>query len=124
MPDVGALAAEGWTQVQSLFLYLGALIRSTGVPAQIEQVDIHGLFTNPWFIVPFGLLVAYQVFKLLVRSLIMEALIIAVWWFSGTEYMQTLVIGDQLQLGKVLPVLFGGCVVLGVLAYLVFGRSN
>ena len=52
------------------------------------------------------------------------AIFIAVWWVSGTEYMQTLVVGEKLQVNKVLPVLFGGAAILGIVIYLLFGRSD
>jgi hypothetical protein len=37
--------------------------------------------------------------------------------------MQTLVVGDELQINKILPVLFGGAVTLGFIIYMFFGRS-
>jgi hypothetical protein len=47
-----------------------------------------------------------------------------VWYISGTPYMQTLVVGDELQVNKVLPLLFGGAVVVGIIIYLLFVRSD
>jgi hypothetical protein len=38
--------------------------------------------------------------------------------------MQTLVVGEELQVNKVLPVLFGGAAILGIVIYLLFGRSD
>jgi hypothetical protein len=35
-----------------------------------------------------------------------------------------LVVGDELKMNKVLPVLFGGAAVLGLLIYLLLGRSD
>jgi hypothetical protein len=40
--------------------------------------------------------------------------ILGMWWASGTTYMQTLVVDGELQINKVLPVLFGGAAVLGL----------
>jgi hypothetical protein len=37
--------------------------------------------------------------------------------------MQTLVVGGELQINRILPVLFGGAVTLGFIIYLFFGRS-
>jgi hypothetical protein len=51
-------------------------------------------------------------------------LLMGVWWCTGTEYMQTLVVGDELQINKILPLLFGGAAVLGFIIYLIFGRSD
>ena len=38
-----------------------AWFESTHLPEQITDVDFVGLFTNPWFIVPFGLFVGYTI---------------------------------------------------------------
>lgn len=100
------------------------LLDTTHLPEQIRDVDFGGLFTNPWFLVPFIALVGYFLWKQAFRDLIIMALLLGVWYASGTTYMQTLVIGDELQVKKVLPVMFGGAVVLGAIIYLLFGRSD
>ena len=123
MPDVGAVASSLSDAAGSLFTRIVDLVQTTNVPEQLKDVDCFGLFTNPWFIVPFVLLVGYLVYKQSFRDLIIIGIIIAVWWVSGTEYMQTLVVGDELQIDKVLPVLFGGALTLGFVIYLFFGRS-
>ncbi len=97
---------------------------STHLQAQVVDVDYVGLFSNPWFLVPFILIVGYLLYKQAFRDLIVIVAFIAVWWVSGTEYMNTLVIGDELQMNKILPVLFGGAALLGFLIYLFFGRSD
>ncbi len=38
--------------------------------------------------------------------------------------MNTLIVGDELQLAKVLPVVFGGAALLGLVIYMYFGRSD
>jgi hypothetical protein len=38
--------------------------------------------------------------------------------------MNTLLVGNIVQLDKILPVVFGGAVVLGFVIYLLFGRSD
>jgi hypothetical protein len=48
----------------------------------------------------------------------------AVWWVTGTEYMQNLTVNGELQVGKVLPVIGGGAAALGIVIYLLFGRSD
>lgn len=101
-----------------------ALIQSTNIPDQIKDVDFEGLFTNPWFMVPFVLQIGYMVYKQSWKEIIIIAIFVAVWWVTGTDYMQTLVIGDELQMNKVLPVMFGGAVALGFVIYLLFGRSD
>lgn len=97
---------------------------STHLQQQIKDVDYIGLFSNPWFIVPFGMMVLYMVFKQKWRDLIIITVFVGVWWVSGTEYMNTLIVGDELQIGKILPVIFGGAGALGVVIYLLFGRSD
>jgi len=101
-----------------------SFIDSTKLPAQISEVDYVGLFTNPWFLVPLVILVSYLVYKQKWRDIIFVLLFIGIWWLSGTQYMQSLVVGDELQVNKVLPVLFGGAVVVGLVIYLLFGRSD
>lgn len=101
-----------------------AFIESTKLPEQITNVDYIGLFTNPWFLVPFIAFVGYMVYKQKWRDIVFVVIFIGIWWASGTSYMQTLVVGEELQVNKVLPVLFGGAVVLGIVIYLLFGRSD
>jgi len=38
--------------------------------------------------------------------------------------MNSLIVGDELQMEKVLPVFFGAAVLLGFVIYLFFGRSD
>jgi hypothetical protein len=97
---------------------------STNLHEQITEVDFIGLFTNPWFMVPFVALVVYLLYKQSFKDLILLAMLIGVWWVSGTEYMSTLIVGDELQMDKVLPVVFGGAIALGLAIYILFGRSD
>ena len=99
-------------------------VDSTHVVEQVADVDYVGLFTNPWFMVPFVAVVLYLIYKQSFKDLIIITIFIAVWWVSGTAYMGTLVVGDELQVGKVLPVLFGGAAVIGFVIYMFFGRSD
>ncbi len=124
MVDAGAIAGRISDVAGSLADRMGTWVQSTHLPEQIREVDYVGLFTNPWFLVPFICLVAYQIYKMAFRDMLIMALIFGVWFASGTEYMQTLVVGDELQVTKVLPVLFGGAVVMGIIIYLLFGRSD
>lgn len=100
-----------------------AWVDSTHLLEQIREVDAAGLFTNPWFLVPFIILLGYMVYKQAWRDIALLAIFIAVWWVSGTEYMQTLVEGEELKIEKILPVVFGGAATLGVVIYLLLGRS-
>lgn len=123
MPDVGAVVNNVSDTAGSFFSRIGDLIQATNLPDQVKDVDFVGLFTNPWFMVPFVAWVIYLVYKQKFKDMILIGIIIAIWWVSGTEYMQTLVVGDELQINKILPVLFGGAAVLGFVIYMFFGRS-
>ncbi len=124
MPDVGTIAGEAADKAGGFLNRLGGFIQATNVPKQFREVDFTGLFTNPWFLVPFIALVGYQIYKQAFRDLFIVVLIIGIWYLSGTEYMQTLVVNGELQISKVLPVVFGGAAVLGFIIYLFFGRSQ
>ena len=99
-------------------------IESTHLQQQVKDVDYAGLFTNPWFLVPFVALVVYLLYKQAFRDLIIVFIFIVVWWVSGTDYMHTLTVGGILQMNKLLPVIFGGVAVLALVFYMLFGRSD
>ncbi len=99
-------------------------IESTHLREQVADVDYMALFINPWFLVPFIVVVVYLLYKQAFKDLIVILAFLAVWWVSGTQYMDTLVVGDELQISKILPVLFGGAALVGFLIYLFFGRSD
>jgi len=103
---------------------LGKFFESTHLVEQIKTVDFPGLFTNPWFLVPFIGLVGYLLYKKALRDMAILGALIGCWYASGTPYMQTLVVDGHLQVGKVLPVLFGGAAILGLIIYLLLGRSD
>ncbi|MCW5198240.1 hypothetical protein VU07_02860 [Desulfobulbus sp. F4] len=98
-------------------------LQSTGVPHQIKDVDAAGLFTNPWFMVPFVALIGYLIWKQAFTELIIVAIFVSIWLVSGTEYMQTVVVDGELQIKKVLPVVAGAAALLAFVIYLLFGRS-
>lgn len=120
MPDVGTTAANAAVKADGFFAKIVDVINSTHIPQQVDDVDI-GLFTNPWFFVPFVALMAWWIYKQSFKDIVLVIVIIAIWYLSGTEYMQTLIVDGELQIGKVLPVMFGGAAVLGVLVYLYIG---
>jgi hypothetical protein len=97
---------------------------STHIQEQIQDVDFVGLFTNPWFIVPFALMVGYMLFKQKWKDIIIIMIFVGVWWVSGTSYMNSLLVDGEIQIEKVLPVVFGGAATLGFVIYLLFGRSD
>lgn len=99
-------------------------IQSTQVLQQFKEVDAVGLFTNPWFLVPFICLIGYMLYKQDFREIVVIIIGFFCWHISGTEYMNTLIVDDEIQLAKVLPVIFGAAVLLGIIIYLYFGRSD
>ena len=99
------------------------ILNATNIPHQIKDVDAGGLFTNPWFMVPFIAYIGWMLYRAAFKDIIIAALILALWWVSGTEYMHTLIVDGELQIGKVLPVMFGGAAILGFVIYMYFGRS-
>jgi len=103
---------------------IGRFLQETHLLSQIKDVDFAGLFTNPWFLVPFVSATGYLLYKKAFRDLIIFGAILGAWYASGTPYMQTLVVGGELQISKILPVLFGGATILGILIYLLIGRSD
>ncbi len=110
--------------MNDFFAKISAFVESTKLLEQIKEVDYVGLFSNPWFLVPFIALVLYLLYKQSWRDLIFIVLFVGIWWVSGTQYMKTLVVGEELQVKKVLPVMFGGAGILGLVIYLLFGRSD
>jgi len=96
----------------------------TGIPEQLSEVDIKGLFTNPWFMVPFLAFIGYQVYKQSFNTLVILAVIMGLWMLTGSPLMQDMVVDGELQLGKVLPVAGIGVVALGIIVYFVFMRSD
>jgi len=99
-------------------------VEKTHLNEQITEVDVVGLFTNPWFLVPFIALMVYLIYKQKFKDIILLGLLFGVWWVSGTEYMHTLIVDGELQIQKILPVVFGGAIALGLAIYILFGRSD
>lgn len=116
----GATASKGSGFIDKI----GDIFKSTNIPQQLNDVDVAGLFSNPWFIVPFVALIGWQLYKQAFKDIFLVFVIMGLWWVSGTEYMQTLVVGQELQISKILPVMFGGAALLGLMIYLYFGRSD
>lgn len=122
--EKAAGVASGVTDTAAgFFEKIGDLISRTNIPEQISEVDAGGLFTNPWFMVPFVAFMGWQLYRQAFKDIIIVLIIVGVWWVSGTEYMQTLIVGDELQISKILPVMFGGAAILGFVIYMYFGRS-
>jgi hypothetical protein len=99
-------------------------IHSTKVLEQLKDVDAVGLFTNPWFLVPFLCLIGYMLYKQDVKEIVVIVIGFLCWHISGTEYMATLIVDNEVQLHKVLPVVFGAACILGLIIYMYFGKSD
>ncbi|MFH1021248.1 MAG: hypothetical protein V1782_11670 [Pseudomonadota bacterium] len=107
--------------------FLGQIVEflnSTNVLQQIREIDAKGLFTNIWFLVPFIAFVCYNLYKQAMNALIITGLGFGLWLFSGSRYMEGLVVGGQLQLGKVLPVAGVFIGALAIAVYFLFMRSD
>ena len=107
-----------------IFTKIADWFESTHIDEQLRNVDHMGLLMNPWFMVPFVIAVLYMLYKQRWTRLMITAIFIGVWWFSGTNYAQSLLVNGEIDIQKILPVMFGGAVVLGFVIYLLFGRSD
>lgn len=106
------------------FTKIADWFESTHIDEQLRGVDYIGLFTNPWFIVPFVIVVAYMIYKQRWTQIIITGIGLGAWYFSGTNYAQSLLVDGEIDINKILPVMFGGAVALGFVIYLLFGRSD
>ena len=107
--------------------FLGQIVdflNSTNVPQQFREVDAKGLITNVWFVVPCIAFVCYNLYKQATNTLVMTGLGFGLWLFSGSSYMDGLVVNGYLQLGKVLPVaaVFIGAIAIAI--YFLFMRTD
>lgn len=108
----------------SIFTAISDFYDSTHLHEQVVEVDYVGLFTNPWFMVPFVAGIGYLLFKKSFKDIVLIAILVGVWWASGTDYMGSLIVDNELQMEKILPVVFGGAAALGLVIYILFGRSD
>jgi hypothetical protein len=111
--------------MSEFFASITAAIESTGLSEQFATFDAPGLFTNPWFIVPFIGMIIYFLIKKQPKNIILVGLGVAVFLFMGTHFAEGLINRQGfIQLNKVLPILGMGIVVVGVVVYLAFVRSD
>jgi hypothetical protein len=108
----------------TFFASISEFFNSTQIPEQIHNVDPGGLFGNPWFLVPFLGVVGYFIYKKNINNLILTALIIGLWLFTGSSLVEGLFKGDTLQTGKILPIVGVGAAAVGVVVYVFFMRSD
>ncbi|MEJ2031913.1 MAG: hypothetical protein P8Y63_02490 [Deltaproteobacteria bacterium] len=103
---------------------IGEFMQRTQVPQQFRAVDVKGLFTNLYFLIPFLAVVGHFLYRKAVNYLILLALGIGVWIVSGTSIMHGLVVNGIVQIDKILPVAGVGVVIIAVVVYVVFIRSD
>lgn len=100
------------------------VINSTQIPDQIRTVDAIGLFTNGYFLVIFISYLGFKLYKQDFNSLVIVGLCIGLWLFSGSHFMQGLIVNGELQIGKVLPVVAVFMGAIGVAIYFLFMRAD
>ncbi len=94
--------------------------KHTQVFDQIGAVDVNGLFHNPYFLVPFICLIIYYLYKQAINNLVIIALSMGLWYFSGTEYVKGVMVNGEIQIGHILPIAGVGVAGIAVLIYMVF----
>ena len=99
-------------------------ISATEVSQQMREVDVLGLFTNVYFLVPFIGYIGYLLYKQSVNGLVLVGLAVGLWVISGSSLMDGLIINGEIQIGKILPVAGVGIGALGVAVYFLFMRSE
>lgn len=107
-----------------LFKPVWNFVVSTKVPEQIDKIDYKGLFSNGWFLVPYIAMLAWNVYKQAINSIIIVLLLTGCWAFFGTPYMKAIMAQDEIQLNAILPLVAGACVVFGFIIYRIFFKSD
>lgn len=121
------IVASVWESLQGFFLFFKPVLDfvvATKVPEQIENIDYTALSTNGWFLVPYLAMIAWNIYKRQLYSIIIILLLTGSWAFFGTPYMQEIMQQDQIQLEAVLPLVGGACAVMGIIVYLIFFKSE
>lgn len=99
-------------------------VKQTQVLEQIRGVDVKGLFHNPYFLAPFICLIIYNLYRQTFNNLIIIAVCLGLWYFSGTEMVRGAVVDGVIQIGKILPIAGVGIGGIGILVYLLFIRQD
>ena len=99
-------------------------LNSTKVLDQIRDVDAIGLFKNTYFLVPFIATIIYYLYKQAFTNLAIIALVIVLWYFSGTEFVTGAIDNGEVQLDKIIPILIVGVGGIATLVYLLFIRQD
>lgn len=99
-------------------------VNATQVLDQLRTVDLRGLFTNWYFLIPLIVVIGYNLYKQAFTNLVLVGLGFGLWAFTGSPYMQNLVVDGQLDIGKILPVAAVWVVAIAIAVYLLFMRSD
>jgi hypothetical protein len=110
--------------IPEFFNSLTAWINHTEVPAQIRMVDAGGLFKNPYFLVPFIALIINYLYRQAFNNLVVIALIIGLWYFSGTEFVRGSIVNGEVQIGHILPIAGVGVAGIAILIYILFIKQD
>lgn len=124
---MGDIVASIWEFVKGFFLFFRPVVDfivATKVPEQVEAIDYKALFSNGWFLAPYLALIAWNIYRREVYSIIIILLFTGSWAFFGTPYMQGILGQEEIQLEAVLPLVGGACLVLGLIIYLIFFKSE
>jgi hypothetical protein len=103
---------------------IAQFIQATQVPEQFREVDVRGLFTNWYFLLLFLAVMGHIIYRKAMNTFLLLSLGFGVWMFSGSPYMENLIIDGEMQLGKVLPMVGVGILAISVLVYVLFIRSD
>lgn len=103
---------------------LVAFLNNTNVPQQFAEMDAKGIFTNPWFLIPFIAFILYNLYRQATNTLVLTGLGVGLWLFSGSHYMSGLIVDGHLQLSKVLPVAGVFIAAVAVAVYFLFMRGD
>ncbi len=103
---------------------VGDWIHHTQVLEQLRAVDAPGLFHNPYFLAPLICVVIYNLYRQTFVNLVIIALCLGLWYFSGTDYVRGAVVGSEISIGKILPIAGVGVAGVAILIYLLFIRHD
>jgi len=96
------------------------LLQATELPQQIQDHNIEALIHNMWVMVPFGLFILWRIYRKDWRGIAIVFIIIGLWWFSGSEYMDGTVVNGKPVLAKLVPVIGVFIALVAIIAYLLF----
>jgi len=92
--------------------------QATQIPQQILEHNILGLGHNLWFMIPFGLFILWRLYRKDWRGITLVAVLIGLWWFSGSEFMDGITVNGKPVLSKLLPVVGIFIAAVGIIACL------